>query len=78
MGDWLAQCVNEWLGEDGYLIGLEYSNRRISIIGETLRSGGSVRSVDVAAGTAVLDVHIMNEQDEMVTPGTATVSFSRG
>lgn len=75
MGDWLAQCVNEWLGDDGRLVGLEYSNRKLSIIGETLRSGGSVQSVDVEAGTAELDVHVVNEQGEMVVPGSATVRF---
>lgn len=75
MGDWLAQCVNEWLEDDGRLIGLEYSNRNLSIIGETLRSGGAVRSVDAEGGTAELDVHVMNDQDEMVVPGSATVRF---
>ena len=76
MGDWLAQCVNEWLGEDGRLLNIEYSNRKASIIGETLSSGGSVRSVDEAAGTAILDLHITNEQEEVIAPGLATVQFT--
>ena len=75
MGDWLAQCVNEWLGEDGRLIDIEYSNRKASIIGETLRSGGQVRTVDRATGTVTFDLHIINEQEEVVTPGTATARF---
>jgi hydroxyacyl-ACP dehydratase HTD2-like protein with hotdog domain len=75
MGDWLAQCVIEWLGDEGRLVEFEYSNRKASIIGETLRSGGVVRSVDQAAGTAIIDLHLVNEQDEVTTPGSATVQF---
>jgi len=75
MGDWLAQCVLEWLGDDGRLIEFEYSNRKASIIGETLRCGGSVRSVDERAGTALIDLHLVNETEEVVTPGLATVRF---
>lgn len=76
MGEWLAQCVNEWLGENGRITELEYSNRKASIIGETLRSGGSVRSVDESTGTAVIDLFLLNEQDQNIVPGTATVQFS--
>lgn len=75
MGDWLAQCVIEWLGEDGRLVEFEYSNRKASIIGETLRSGGVVRSVDQDAGTAIVDLHLLNERQEVITPGSATVQF---
>ena len=75
MGDWLTQCVLEWLGDGGQLKSIEYSNRKASIIGEVLRSGGKVLSTDPEANTAVLEVQISNEAGEVIVPGTATVSF---
>ena len=27
LGDWLHQCVEEWLGEDGQIFSIDYSNR---------------------------------------------------
>ena len=78
MGDWLTQCVIEWLGDDGRLATIEYSNRKASYIGETLRTGGKVVSVEPDTGTAELELYIKNEADEVVTPGTATVRFPVG
>ena len=31
IGDWLHQCVEDWLGEEGRLVSMEYSNRSIGI-----------------------------------------------
>jgi 3-methylfumaryl-CoA hydratase len=76
-GDWLAQSVTNWLAEDGALLSFEYSNRRASYLGETLTSGGKVTAVDLAAGTADLEIFICNEKDQIVTPGSATVRFDR-
>lgn len=78
MGDWLTQCAIEWLGNDGTLAMIEYSNRKAAFIGETLRTGGKVLSVDLDTGTAELELFIKNEADEVVTPGTATVRFPAG
>ncbi len=78
MGDWLTQCVIEWLGDDGRLATIEYSNRKASYIGETLRTGGKVLSVEPDTGTAELELYIKNEADEIVAPGTATVRFPVG
>ena len=75
LGDWLTQCVLEWLGDDGRLMSIDYSNRKASIIGETLRSGGTVRTVDPSRREVTLEVFIRNEADEVITPGTATVRF---
>ena len=75
LGDWLTQCVIEWLGDDGKLTSVEYSNRLASYIGEVLRSGGKVVSADQDAGTVELDMYIKNEADEVITPGTAIVRF---
>ena len=75
MGDWLTQCVIEWLDGRGHLTSLEYSNRKASCIGEVLRTGGKVVSVDREAGTAELELHVINEADEVIIPGAATVRF---
>ncbi len=78
MGDWLTQCVIEWLGDDGRLASIEYSNRKAAYIGESLHSGGKVLSVEAATGAVELELYIKNEADEVITPGVATVHFPVG
>lgn len=75
LGDWLHQCVEEWLGEDGTLTRISYSNRIASYIGETLTAGGTVTAVDEDSGTVMLDVFIRNEAGDVAAPGTVTVRF---
>ena len=75
LGDWLTQCVIEWLGSDGELKSIEYSNRKAAYIGETLRSGGKVLSLERESGSVELELYIKNEADEVITPGVAVVSF---
>jgi 3-methylfumaryl-CoA hydratase len=75
LGDWLTQSVIEWLGDDGKLVSIEYSNRKASYIGEVLRSGGKVVSSEQDSGTVELEMYIKNEADEVITPGTAIVRF---
>ena len=77
LGDWLTQCAIEWLADDGELGSFEYSNRKASYIGETLRSGGKVTSVNVESGEVELELYILNEADEVTTPGTAIVRFAK-
>ena len=77
LGDWLTQCAVEWLGESGRLVSVEYSNRRVSYVGEILRSVGKVLSVDRGRSEAVLSLAILNQADEITTPGTAVVRFER-
>jgi 3-methylfumaryl-CoA hydratase len=76
LGDWLTQSVIEWLGDDGRLASIEYSNRKASYIGETLRSGGKVLSSEQDTGTVELEMYIKNEADEVITPGVAVVRFA--
>jgi hydroxyacyl-ACP dehydratase HTD2-like protein with hotdog domain len=75
IGEWLAQCVVDWLGEDGRLVSFEYSNRKPAIVGETLRSGGTVSAVDAQRREVTIDLHVKNANDEVVAPGTASVRF---
>lgn len=78
LGDWLHQCLEEWLGDDGRIASIEYSNRIASYIGETLRSGGTVTRCDTNKGEVEVDVFVRNEADEVITPGVAIVKFHSG
>ena len=75
-GDWLTQVAINWLGEDGQLEEFEYSNRRASFLGETLQSGGTITSIDVATGSVELELFVRNEAGEVITPGKARVCFN--
>ena len=77
MGDWLSQCVTDWLGEDGDLESLEYLNRKAAYIGDVLYSGGSVSAVDAVQGRITLKLFIRNQKGEEILPGSATVRFPR-
>jgi len=68
--------VIEWLGDDGKLASIEYSNRKASYIGEVLRSGGKIVSIEQDTGTVELDMYMKNEADEVITPGVAIVRFA--
>ncbi len=76
MGDWLTQCAMEWLADDGELISFEYSNRKAAFIGEVLRTGGVIVSSDPEYGEVKLELHVKNEADEVIAPGTALVRFT--
>lgn len=76
LGDWLHQCLSEWLGEDGAITSIEYSNRVASYLGETLVAGGKIIAVDAATGTAEIEVFVRNETGQVITPGKATVAFN--
>lgn len=73
LGDWLNQCVEEWLGDEGRLVSIEYSNRIATYVGETLYSGGKVLAVRPDVGEVDIEVFIKNEAGEVVTPGVALV-----
>ncbi len=72
-GDWLSQVVTHWLGGDGELLEMSYSNRDIAYLGETLRAGGEVVSVDRESGEVALRLAVRNEKDDVTTPGEARV-----
>ena len=76
IGDWLHQCIEDWLGEDGRLTSMEFSNRIAAYIGETLKSSGSEIALDTDKKEAKVEVFIKNELGEIVAPGQATVLFN--
>lgn len=76
LGDWLHQCVEEWLADDGMLVSMQYSNRSATYIGDTLVVGGEVRTVDLASAEIVIDMFVHNEAGENVAPGLAKVKVA--
>lgn len=72
LGDWLNQCVEEWLGDRGVLTGIEYSNRVASYVGETLVAGGKVTAWNPDNGELTIEVFIRNEAGDIAAPGVAT------
>ncbi|MFT4768755.1 MAG: hydroxyacyl-ACP dehydratase HTD2-like protein with hotdog domain [Glaciecola sp.] len=75
LGDWLHQLVEEWLGEAGRIVSMEYSNRSASYIGDTLTATGHIEDIDFEVGRVVLKVDIRNAEGSSITPGTAVVQF---
>lgn len=76
LGDWLNQCVVDWLGDDGVLLSIEYSNRKAAYIGETLRSVSKVLAIRPERGEIELEVNIVNEASEVIAPGIAVAGFN--
>lgn len=77
LGDWLNQCVEEWLGDDGRLMSIDYSNRQACYIGETLTSGGRVLAFDTRSGNVELELFICNADGDVVAPGSAVAVLNR-
>ncbi len=73
MGDWLAQAAIEWMGDEGTLVSVSYSNRNFAIIGEVLHLAGEVSAIDPETGDVTLDLAILNAEDVVLTPGSAIV-----
>ncbi len=76
LGDWLGQCVDEWVDGRGRLLNLEYSNRLAAYAGETLTVGGAVESVDAATGEATVELWVKNQDGAVITPGRAVVALA--
>jgi len=74
-GDWLAQTVVEWMGDDGTLVAFKYSNRRACYLGETLTAGGTVTRVDPDRREATVELFVRNAEGEVTSPGEAVVRF---
>ncbi len=74
-GDWISQVVLNWIGDDADLTQFSYANRQAAYLGETLTSGGSVTSIDEASRSVALVLFIKNQQGDVITPGTARITF---
>ena len=67
--------MTEWLGDRGRLQSVEYSNRRAAFVGDTLRSTGRVVAVDRENRQVTVAVSILNQNDEVLAPGTIVASI---
>lgn len=75
-GDWLAQCVVNWIGDDGTLVRFQYSNRKATYLGETLVSGGRITAIDAAQKRVTIELFVKNAAGEVTSPGGATVQLN--
>jgi hydroxyacyl-ACP dehydratase HTD2-like protein with hotdog domain len=81
LGVYLAQMLTDWIGIDGTIKRLGYSNRRASFPGDTLTCKGRVTGKHTKDGENLVDCEIWveNQNGENLAPGTATVALpSRG
>ncbi len=76
MGDWMAQCVSNWLKEQGKICEFEYRNLQTAYLGDTLTSGGKVLSCVENKKVLILDLWIKNSDDSKVASGSAKISFA--
>jgi hydroxyacyl-ACP dehydratase HTD2-like protein with hotdog domain len=76
LGDWLHQCVEEWLGEDGHIFSIDYSNRVATYIGDVLTAGGEIAALRPETREVEIDVSIKNQSGDVVTPGKVVVRFA--
>ena len=75
-GDWLAQCVTNWLADDGVLLRFHYSNRKATYLGETLVAGGRITALDAAQRLVTVELFVKNAAGEVTSPGGATVRLN--
>ena len=75
-GDWLAQCVTNWLADDGMLLRFNYSNRKATYLGETLVSGGRITAIDAREKQVTVELYVKNAAGEVTSPGGGTVQLN--
>ena len=76
LGDWLHQCIEEWLGEDGQIFSIDYSNRVATFVGATLSAGGEITALRPDSREVEIDAYIKNQSGDVVTPGQIVVRFA--
>ena len=76
-GSWkqhlLVQMMREWLGPTGWLASIQFTFRRMDVVGSTLTAWGVVREIEEREGLGFVtcEIGIRNEVGEQSTPGTA-------
>ena len=74
-GDWIAQVVTDWIGEQATLASFGYSNRRAAFLGETMSAGGEVKEKNDDTREVTVSLYLKNGKGEVTIPGHATVRF---
>ena len=67
---------SEWLGDDGHIFSIDYSNRAATYIGDVLTAGGEIAALLPEAREVEIDVYIKNQSGDLVTPGKVVVRFA--
>jgi hydroxyacyl-ACP dehydratase HTD2-like protein with hotdog domain len=75
-GDWLSQCVLNWIGDHGRMVGFDYSNRRAAYLGETLTTGGFITEINSGNHRVTVEIFVKNGAGEVISPGHATVELN--
>ena len=73
----VLQTVESWIGTDGWLRKLNYSNRRYAVVDENLTGKGKITRLFQDNGQSFADLEIWVEKDsgEVTVPATATVEL---
>ncbi len=74
-GEVIIQTLQTWVGSTGWLMELEYSNRRYAVLGDTLTGHGRISKVYEEDGRHLVDLEVWaeNQRGETTAPGSATV-----
>lgn len=81
LGSFLCQLLTDWVGENGKVERLEWSNRGPAVPGDTLTCRGKVVGKRRQADMALVDCEVWIEKGagDVIVPGKAVVSLaSRG
>jgi hydroxyacyl-ACP dehydratase HTD2-like protein with hotdog domain len=75
----LARALTDWAGGGGRLVNYAVQNRASAFPGEELRFKGTVTAKREENGIALVELAIQGEkgENEVLMPGTATVSLPR-
>jgi acyl dehydratase len=70
---YIANMLQDWIGEDGWLqkLGVEY--RQMDVVHSTLTAKGKVTGKREDGGKHLVDLDVWIENDGVTTPGKATV-----
>ena len=73
---WLGHLVTNWMGDAGVLARLAVQVRRHNLIGDTTWCRGRVRARG-ADGQVTLELQAVNQREETIAAGEATVMLPR-
>ena len=72
---WCGTLVTNWMGDDARLKRRSVQLLKPNYHGNTLMIGGVVRGVDHAAREVTIDLRGVNQLDELIVDGGATVTL---
>ena len=75
MGDWMAQCVSNWLNEHGKIYEFQYKNKQAAYLGDIFRSGGKVLSCIEKQRKFELELWVTDTDKNRVATGSAKIEI---